>query len=389
MVSAQWMIVPRRADLQRKYNPIVFWSKLVVIERHNVTGAKAGAWQVTGLNAGLSGLLTAGNGVILFRDGVKVMSGDIVSIDRGAKESTVSGWSDTTCIDDRLVAPDPTKTWPTQAKDYDTRTGPAETVLLGFINANAGPGALASRRVAGLRIPASGGRGSTTTVKGRFGSVGAVVADAAESGGLHVDIVQDEDAAGPYLRPTVRTVTDRSANVRFGTAGSFTGAVIGSDWSYTLERPTITDAVVAGGGEGVYRVLVEKVDADAEATWSRKVEQLVDDSSTSDIDELGATGTDALADGANPVAVSFTITDQPDVRYRRDWRVGDRVGVNIDGLDFSDVVREVTTTVEFQEGAPTEVINAVVGSRDSSNWTTKTNTKVAKALRAIDRLQAR
>lgn len=388
MVSAQWMITPRRADLQRKYNPILFWSKLVVVERHNVTGAKAGAWSVTALNAALDGLLTAGNGVILFRNGVKIMSGDIVSIARGAEESTISGWSDTTCLDDRLVAPDPTKVWASQATDYDNRSGAAETVLLAYINANAGPGALTSRRVAGLRVPGSGGRGKTVSVKGRFGKLGDIVADVAESGSLHVDVVQDEDANGPYLRTTVRPVTDRSPNVRFGTAGSFTGAVIGSDWSYTLERPTVTDAVVAGGGEGADRILVEKVDATAESTWSRKVELLVDKRSTSDTDELGQAGTDALADGANPVSVSFTITDQPDVQYRRDWQVGDRVGVNIDGLDFTDVVREVTTTVQFQEGSPSEVISAVVGSRDSSAWTTKANTKVAKALRAIDRLQA-
>lgn len=388
MVSAEWMIVPRRGDLIRAYDPVRFWSKLIVIERHNVTGAKAGAWQITGLNEGLTGLLTPGNGAILFRDDVKIMSGDIVSIERGARESTISGWSDTACLDDRLVAPNPTQPWGNQTADYDNRSGPAETVLLAFINAHAGPGALPSRRVPGLRVPASSGRGSTTTVKGRFDGLGAVVADVAEAGGLHHDVVQDEDAGGPFLRTTVRTVADRTANVRFGTAGSFTGAVIASDWSYTLERPTITDAVVAGGGEGADRVIVEKVDATAEATWGRKVEQLIDQRSTSDVDELGQSGTDALADGANPVAVSFTVSDQPDVQYRRDWQVGDRVAVTIDGIDLTDVVREVTTTVARADGSATESIDAVVGSRDSSAWTTKTNTKVAKALRAIDRLQA-
>lgn len=388
MVSGQWMIVPRAKDLRRRFNPVRFWSKLTVIERHNVTGVKAGAWSVTGLNEGLTGLLSAGNGVILFRDGVKIMSGDIVSIARGSKQSTVSGWSDTTLPDDRLVAPNPAQSWAAQSTDYDNRTGPAETVLLNYINANVGPGALASRRIAGLRVPASAGRGKTTTVKGRFDKVGTVLADVAESGGLHYDIAQDEDTLGPFLQTTVRPVADLSANVRFGTAGSFTGAVIGSDWSYTLERPTVTDAVVAGGGEGADRILVEKVDTTAEATWGRKIEQLIDQRQTTDTTELADAGTDALSDGANPVSVSFTVTDQPDVRYRRDWQVGDKVGVSVDGIDLTDVVREVTTTVTAQQGAANEVISAVVGSRDSSKWTTKTNTKVAKALRAIDRLQA-
>lgn len=121
-MTAQWMVVPRAADLSRRFDPVRFWSKLIVIERHNVTGAKAGAWSVTGLNRGLAGLLTAGNGVILFRDGVKIMSGDIVSIARGATESTVSGWSDTACLDDRLIAPNPTQPWSAQANAYDNRS---------------------------------------------------------------------------------------------------------------------------------------------------------------------------------------------------------------------------------------------------------------------------
>ncbi|WIB69806.1 siphovirus ReqiPepy6 Gp37-like family protein [Curtobacterium sp. MCBD17_026] len=387
-MTAQWMVVPRAADLSRRFDPVRFWSKLIVIERHNVTGAKAGAWSVTGLNRGLAGLLTAGNGVILFRDGVKIMSGDIVSIARGATESTVSGWSDTACLDDRLIAPNPTQPWSAQANAYDNRSGPAETVLLGYINANAGPGALPARRVAGLRVPVSAGRGKTTTVKGRFDKLGTIAADVAESGGLHHDIIQGEDDLGPFLQTTVRPVADRSPNVRFGTAGSFTGAVVGRDWSYTLERPTVTRAVVAGGGEGAARILVERSDIAAEATWGRRTEQIVDQRQTTSSTELAQAGDDALADGANPVSVSFTVTDQPDVRYRRDWQVGDRVGVNIDGLDFTDVVREVTTTVGNQQGSPSETISAVVGSRDASKWTTKTNTKVAKALRAIDRLQA-
>lgn len=387
-MSAQWSIIPRARTLRRDYDPVRFWSKLTVVERHNVTGAVAGAWSITGLNEGLSGLFTPGNGVILFRDGVKIMSGDIVSIQRGAHESTISGWSDTTLPDLHLMAPNPAQPWTGQTTDYDNRSGPAETVLLAYINANVGPGARASRRIAGLRVPASQGRGKSVSIKGRFDKVGLSAADIADPANLHYDIVQDEDASGPYLQTTVRTVTDRSANVRFGTAKSFTGAVVGDDWSYTLERPAVTDAVVAGGGQGAARVIVEQVDAEAEATWGRKIEALIDQRQTSDNAELMQAASDALTEAANPVSVSFTITDQPDIRYRRDWQVGDRVGVQLDGLNLTDVVREVTTTVQAQDGSPVEEISAVVGSRDSSNWVTRPNRNVAKALRAIDRLQA-
>jgi hypothetical protein len=225
------------------------------------------------------------------------------------------------------------------------------------------------------------------SIKGRLDLLGSTVADIAESGKLHVDILQGEDDA-PFLQFTVRPITDRTANVRFGSTRDFTGGIVGEDWSYTLTRPTVTDAIVAGGGQGQQRLFAERVSTAAEAVWGAKVEQLIDQRQTTVAAELADAGDDALSDGDSPVSVSFTITDSPDVRYRRDWFVGDKVGVFIDGLDLSNLVREVTTTVQAQDGSPTETVSAVVGSRDSSAWTTKTNTRVAKALKSVRLLQA-
>lgn len=382
-----WSIQPRSKTLQRSYDPVRFWSQLTVVERHNVTGAAPGTWSITGRNEGLAALLIPGNGVLITRDGDLIMSGPVTSIQRGAQVSTVSGVSDADVFNDRNLYPDPTKAITAQPVAYDNRSGPAETVLLGYVNANLGPGALVSRRVTGLRVPTSQGRGSTVSVTGRLDRIGDVVADCAESGGLHVDVLQGEDTA-PYLGVTVRAVTDRSGNIRFGTVNNFTGGIVGQDWSYTINRPTVTDALVAGGGQGTSRVFKEQVSAAAESLWGAKIEQLIDQRQTTDATELTQAASDAISDGAEPVSVSFTISDSPDIRYRRDWRVGDRVGVSIDGLDLSNPVREVTTTVQAQSGSPSETISAVVGSRNSSNWTTKQNTDVAKALRQLRLLQS-
>ena len=386
-MTAQWTIQPRDTNLGRTYDPVRFWSKLDVVERHNVLATVPGAWSVTARNEGLKGLLSAGNGVILFRDGVQVMSGPIASIERGPYVSTVAGWSDLTQLGGRGILPDPSVPIASQTKAYDDRSGPAETVLLGYTAANAGPAALPSRRIAKLRLPASQGRGGTVSVKGRFDQLLAVVLDVAEAGGLHVEVQHSVDLGGPYLQVVVRPVRDRSGNVRFGTGAAFTGATIGDDWSYTLTRPTVTTAIVAGGGTGAARVLVERTSTAAESAWVARVEELIDQAATTNYDDLVQAGDDALADGAEPVSISFTVSDSVDVRYRRDWQVGDIVGVSLDGQNLTAPVREVTTTVEKSNGQSTEKITGVVGSRDASNWTTKTNTNVAKALRAIDRLR--
>lgn len=381
------MIQPRSISLMRTSDPVRFWSQLIVVERHNVTGTAQGTWSVTAQNEGLAGLLSPGAGVILTQGDRLVMSGPVTSIQRGARVSTISGVSDADILDGRIIFPDPTKAITAQPTDYDNRSGPAETVLLGYVNANIGPGALASRRVNTLRLPASQGRGKTVSIKGRLGALGDTVADVSESGSLHVDIVHGEDTS-PYLGLSVRPVRDLTANIRFGSSKDFTAGLVGDDWSYTLSRPTVTDAIVAGGGQGSNRIFAEKVDPTAEALWGMKREALIDQRQTTDATELAQAGTDALSDGSNPVAVSFTVTETADIQYRQDWRVGDKIGVSIDGMDLSNVVREVTTTVQSQSGSPTETVKAMVGSRDSSNWTTKTNADVARALKKLQALQA-
>jgi hypothetical protein len=390
---ATWTVQPRDSTLHRSYDPIQYWSSLTVIERHNVSdqsGTAAGTWSVTGATQGMNGLLTPGNGAIFFRDDVPIMSGPITSISRGEIVSTVSGFGDLEILNDRILYPSPANPITSQSTAYDNRSGAAETVLLGYVNANIGPGAYAARRVSSLRLPADQGRGgaAAVTISGRLEQLGTTVSDIAEMGGFHVDIIQMEDSSGPYLQLTIDPVVDRSANVRFGPVSDFTGGLMGSGWSYELKRPTVTDAVSAGGGVGVNRVFIEQVDADAESLWAAKVEIVVDQRQTTDPVQLTQAAQNALASGANPVAVAFTITDSPDIQYRRDWKIGDKVGVFVDGMDLSDVVREVTTTVANSSGQPSEVISAVVGSRDSSNWVDRPNRDVAKALHELKLLKA-
>lgn len=383
-----WSIQPRSATLSRDFDPARFWSELIVVERHNVTGAAAGTWQVTGRNEGLAGLFDAGNGCILSRGGERIMSGPVTSIKRGAKVSTISGISDTDELEGRILYPEPAKAITGQTRAYDNRSGPAETVLLAYIQANAGPSAIASRRLRGLRVPASLGRGKTTTITGRLTSLDLLVADVAEGGNLHVVVLHDEDGDGPFRDVLVRPVRDRSADVRFGTLGAFTGGIVADDWSYELKRPTVTDAIVAGGGEGTARQFVQRTSSAAEALWGVKVERLIDQRQTTDSTELVQAGDDAISDGASPVAVSFTVVDSFDVQYRRDWLVGDIVAVSVDGISLTAPVREVTTTVTRTAGSPSERISAMVGSRDSSAWVTRTNADTARTLRRIARLEA-
>jgi hypothetical protein len=75
----------------------------------------------------------------------------------GTAQVTLAG--DLIRLWDRICFPDPANQFYAQTRDHDVRTGPAETVLLGFVGANAGPAAITARQVTRLRLPGNQARG--------------------------------------------------------------------------------------------------------------------------------------------------------------------------------------------------------------------------------------
>jgi hypothetical protein len=395
-VVSRWEIHPRNADLSRTLDPVSTWEQLDLVERY----ADPTTWVLKGPASALS-VFTPGMGCILDKiDGdvsTQVSSGQVRVIERAMEvdedtgqviDNMVLGFvSDRDDVFSRLAFPVPSKvlttTPSTFTASHDVRTGAVETVLLQYIAQNLGPAApVANRRLSALVLPTTLGRGGTTTVSARMDNLGRLVADLAEAGGLLVDVAHDESTGTPRLLLTVAAVTDRSANVRFGPAGTTaTGSI--SSWSYKLEAPELTRAVVFSANELEAREATQFSDSAAESLWARSRELLVDQRQTDDADEITRAGTEALEEGATPVTVEFTVMDGPDVVYRRDYFVGDKVGVEIPGLpdEVSDnVVREVTTVVRPGEA---DQVSVVIGSPGAATKSTKQAVRLNKALRDI------
>jgi hypothetical protein len=116
-----------------------------------------------------------------------------------------------------------------------------------------------------------------------------------------------------------------------------------------------------------YRVVS---DAGGLAAWGRRIEGYVDASSTNVVAELDAAGAAALVEAAERREFSGTLVDTPDIRYGREWRAGYRVGITVAGSEFSDVVREVVSTVANESGQQSEQVQAAVGWSQASSLTT-------------------
>jgi len=392
-VSA-WDVHPRDAGLGRTLDPLARWSELQLVERFNTPDT----WTITG-PANVMSVFAPGMGCLLDRDGEQAASGQVRSISRTRRtdrttgivtnEITVGFVSDLEVLADRRVYPDPAKvltpSLTTFTASHDQRTGPIETVLLEYVAAHAGPAAPnPTRRNAALVLPPSLGRGGTTTVKARMDNLGTLVRDLAEAGRLRVNVTHDESGGEPRLTLTVDEVPDVSADVVFGDVGSLRATAFVTDLEYSLEAPAVTDAIVFAAGELEAREAARFTDEDAVDLWGRRREGLVDQRQTDDVADISRAGTEALEAGASPVSITFSVTDSADIRYRRDYGIGWRVGVELPGIPegLSDnVVREVTTTA--REGQADEV-NVVVGSPGATANSTKQARLIAAAFRRID-----
>jgi hypothetical protein len=346
-------------------------------------------------------MFTANTGCILYDGGTQVISGRVRLVDRRYEyddngvliDKTVVGFiEDSKPLWGRHCYPDPThaitSTPSSFSVAYDTRTDTREDLILDYIAANIGPAApITNRRLAGLVLPSSLGRGGTTTRKARMDVLGDLVAELAEAADLRVRIVHDESTGTPRLLLTVESMQDVSANVIFGTAdvGVATGHI--STYGYRIEDPEVTDAIAWSTGEKESRQATRLSDEAAVSLWGVRTEVLVDQRQTDDVSDITDALNERLAEGATPTSVEFTVAPGPDTRYRVDYDVGSRVGVVLTGLPQSvadNRIREVATHIEA--GNPGDP-RLVVGTPGSESRSTKEAARLNRLLKRMALLE--
>jgi len=388
-----WDIHPRDANLGRTLDPLSNWTSLDLVERYGPPDT----WVLTGPASELA-VFAPGMGCILDRDGEQITSGKVRLIERKAEYDdngrlqdniTLGFIADTQRLWSRLCYPNPAHTITTTPSTFsvahDTRTGTREALILAYTAANLGPAApVVSRRLTSLALPADLARGGTTTKKLRMDVLGDVVMELAERGGLRVRIVHDEPAPTmPRLLMVIDDVEDVSANVIFGSpsVARATGHV--TSWSYSIEDPRTTDAIAFSAGELAARQATRLSDAAAIALWGERVEVLVDQRQTDDVDEITDALEDRLAEGATPTSVEFAVAPGGDTEFRVDYDVGYRVGIELPDLpqEVSDnTIREANTKVEFEQP---ERVSLVVGTPGAQSASTKRAARLNRALKRI------
>lgn len=275
----------------------------------------------------------------------------------GLGRITVPFSTDEAYVVERVSYPVPTQPATAQAASAVwTGAGNAEAVMRSLVDLNAGPGALAARRVPGLVLGALAGVGGNVSVSTRFQPLGEVLRTLAlAGGGLGWRVVQ----VGTTLEFQVFAPRDLSGTVRFSRG---LGNLRKFRWQ--PKSPTCTVAIVGGQGQGTARTIRERVDAAAVARW-RRIEKFIDQRNTNVLAELDQAGDEALADGAEQLGLETETVDTPRQAFGVQFGLGDRATVELPtGVVLTDVVTSARLTGDAKAGYR---VSSTVGTRPQSS----------------------
>lgn len=324
-------------------------------------------------------------GIIVSTDQGTLLSGPTVSVvlsqDTDNPEGTyeITGADDNIVLTERLAYPTPaTSDVAAQTTPYDVRTGAAETVLKGYVNANIGPGAPTVRRVPGLTVETDLARGNTVTGSARFTNLQELLRGLADVGELSYTVEQ----VGTGLVFQVTSPADRSAYVRLDL---YNGRLKSSDYAYS--QPLTTRVIVGGDGDDAARTFLERTSTDslaAETLWGRRIETFVDSRSTTVTAELQAAADEVLVkDGKTQLSVTIAPSDDQTMLFGRDWNLGDKVTVVVGSTELVAVVTEIGLLIS-EDGVR---IAATVGEPRGLDYESQILTRQLNAAQRIAKLE--
>jgi len=333
-------------------------SSLKLIPRFNGVGA----FQLTlPLQDPKSALLIPGGWLEFTSQGNAIMAAQIRGMKTVQDENnpggtlTVYGPSAEQVIADRLAYQVPTSTAAVQsADDYDNRSAAtAETIIKGYVNDNAGPGALTFRRTTNLVMETNLFRGSIVKGSARMTNLLELCAGLATAGGVGFRVVFN---ASGQLEFRVYVPVDKSDSIKFGTS---LGNLV--SFERTQEAAKTNCAIVGGGGDGTARTFREINDGTAQGLWSNRTETFVDRRDTIDTTELDQAGTEEVVNNGPVNGLSIKTADIPNLLFYRDYFLGDKVSIPQAGI--IDVLREVEINWSAADGPSTE---STVGTATST-----------------------
>lgn len=332
---------------------------LVTTVRHNAIGTST--LTLPADHRRVADLAARGARVVITYDGQHLLSGPVRRLravgPRSSSTVAVDVEDDLRLLFRVLGWPNPAAALTAQTPAYDKRSGPAETVLKGYVTANA-----VTRLGLPVTVAPNLARGGSISTALRFNPLADKLLLAVDQAGLGVTVRQS--GAGLLLdvyEPTTypRTLTERS------------GVVV--TWEFSTAGPTVTRGVTGDQGELTARSFTAFSDPARESEFGDVIEVFRDARDTAAPAEVAARSAETLAEGAPKTGIKVELAETKTFRYGSTVRVGDRVPLEVGpGFTHTDVLREAVLSFTRDQGL---VVTPVVGER-----TDEPSTALAKAL---------
>jgi hypothetical protein len=222
----------------------------------------------------------------------------------------------------------------------DVRSGPAETVLKGYISANA------ARLGLPVTVATDLGRGSAIKAAIRMQALSDVLLPLLSNSGIGLSVVQDAPDSGVgsglimdvYQTSTYPfTLTEDSGIIQ--------------SWSWSTQLPSVTRVIVGGQGVGTSRQFVQVTDTATESSNGDIIEGFDDGSDVYLTADLPTRGQEMLTEGAAKAGLSVQFSETENFRYGDALNVGDTLPLEVGpGITVTDVLTEATLSWTRDDG---------------------------------------
>lgn len=340
---------------------VTTWRSLDIYLRFNAVGSVAVTMSpddpaVAALNPG-AGIVVRRNGVPLISGPVEHQAADMDASNPPPGTVVITASDDLVYLDREVVAVTPAFDLDAQSTTVlaDSRTGPAETLIYGYVGDNIGPTAITARRSM-LTLAANQARGGTQTKAGSFDNLLAFVAGIALTAGLGIRALQGP--TGPVFSvyaPVDRTGTVTFSPDRYNVASYHAETALGSA-NYVVVVGTPSGAVTPR----TYHIAANNASI---ATWGGRRVQAIVSSGTTDSATLVTTTLQAMAAGVDLSLFTFVPLTTAATTFGTSYNLGDTVAARLGGLNLTGTVALVHITVDVNG----EVVTPTVSAGDPAN----------------------
>ena len=267
---------------------------------------------------------------------------------------------------------------------FDTRTGPADTVAKQLVYFNAGQGAcsdfLGTRAIPHLIVGSPNSQGSVVTSNARGESLLTQVQNVCLAGGINFATKQVGDNL--EFDTFIGNDLSRDGNLIFSVdSGNL------KEYSYTYGPPTANMVWGCGPNTGPDKLMLPSGNPQSIAqygrreSWVSSVTAQAGDSAAQIAANMVQTNNTALAQGIINGSITLTLQETDQVRYPRDFGLGDRISIVVGNTTVSEIVTTVVYSVPDAATAAGSALSvALTRSEPKSMQAQKATTKLLQTM---------